>query len=93
MNTERQRPGMGVERDSEGEFEARFRSLLLSLVGVYAGGNKGLVFMLALELVVPTLWPLSVTCTSTDNRYLLAHFRLFWETNNGVTDLRCYGRW
>lgn len=31
---------MGVERDSEGAFEARFRSVLLSLVGVYAGGNK-----------------------------------------------------
>lgn len=31
---------MGVEGDSEGEFEARFRSVLLSLGGVYAGGNK-----------------------------------------------------
>lgn len=29
-----------MERDSEGAFEARFRSVLLSLVGVYAGGNK-----------------------------------------------------
>lgn len=31
---------MGVERDSEGEFETPFRSAVLSLVGVYAGGNK-----------------------------------------------------
>lgn len=25
---------------TQGEFETRFRSVLLSLVGVYAGGNK-----------------------------------------------------
>lgn len=69
---------------TEGEFEARFRSVLLSLVpvGVYAGGNKlqrsreRLLFMLALEVVVPTLCPPHpVTCTSTDNRYLLTHFQ------------------
>lgn len=87
-----------MERDSEGEFEARLRSVLLSLgpVGVYAGGNKRLVFMLASEVVVATLWPLSVTCTSAGNRYLHAHFRLLWKANNrlrGVADLRCHGRW
>lgn len=33
------------------------------------------MFMLAAEVVVATLWPLSVTCASPDSRYLHAHFR------------------
>lgn len=69
-----------MEGDSEAAFETRFGTAVLSLVGVYAGGNElrrgreRSVFMLALEGVVPTLCTHPPTPRhthmSTDNRYL-----------------------